>query len=226
MNLATIVKSKSNSQKAVNKLRELIFSGELAAGSDHLETELAEMLGMSRTPIRDATLILASQGLLEVRPRKGVRILALSIDDMHEIYDVLTELESLSAARAAEMKYSAADLALLAQTVTGMNAALAQENRLAWAAADEAFHIELVRLGGNTRIAGIVENFNDQVRRARTITLKMRPMPFKSGEDHAALLDAIARGDSKAAHQIHWDHRDCARKLMTDLLKQLGLKHV
>jgi len=39
------------------------------------------------------------------------------------------------------------------------------------------------------------------------------------------LLDAIARGDGKAAHQIHWNHRDSARKLMTDLLEQLGLKH-
>lgn len=223
--MATPVKSKSNSQKAVDELRELIFSGELAAGSDHLETELAEMLGMSRTPVRDATLILASQGLLEVRPRKGVRILALSVDDMHEIYDVLTELESLSAARAAERNYSAIDLAPLAQTVTDMNAALTQENRNAWAHADEAFHNELVRLGGNTRIAGIVDNFNDQVRRARTLTLKLRPMPHKSSEDHANLLDAIARGDGKAAHQIHWNHRNSARKLMTDLLEQLGLKH-
>jgi len=223
--LAIAAKTKSSSQKAVDELRELIFSGELPAGSDHLETELAEMLGMSRTPVRDATLILASQGLLEVRPRKGVRILSLSAEDMHEIYEVLTELESLSAARAAEKNYSAKDLAALAKTVTDMDAALAREDRTAWAMADEEFHKELVRLGGNTRTAAIVENFNDQVRRARALTLKIRPMPHQSSKDHGALFDAISRGDAKAAHQIHWDHRDSARKLITSLLEQLGLRH-
>lgn len=223
--MVNAVRTKSNSQKAVDELRELIFSGELPAGSDHLETELAERLGMSRTPVRDATLILASQGLLEVRPRKGVRILSLSVEDMHEIYEVLTELESLSAASAAGKNYPAEDLSVLAKTVTDMDIALAKEDRIAWAKADEAFHKELVRLGGNTRTAAIVETFNDQVRRARNLTLKMRPMPHQSSKDHSALFDAISRGDAKAAHQIHWDHRDTARKLITSLLEQLGLRH-
>ncbi|GLQ36032.1 GntR family transcriptional regulator [Amylibacter marinus] len=203
----------------------MIFSGELAAGTDHLEAELAARLGMSRTPVRDATLILASQGLLEVRPRKGVRILTLSADDMHEIYEVLTELESLSAASAARKNYGPKDLEMLAKTVTDMETALAEEDLQAWANADEAFHSELVRLGGNRRIASIVENFNDQVRRARAMTLKIRPMPHQSSKDHSALFQAIARGDATAAHQIHWQHRDSARQLITGLLEQLGLRH-
>jgi DNA-binding GntR family transcriptional regulator len=138
---------------------------------------------------------------------------------------VLTELESLSAARAAEKNYPAEDLSALAKTVTDMDVALAHEDRTAWAKADESFHKELVRLGGNTRTAAIVETFNDQVRRARTLTLKMRPMPHQSSKDHSALFDAISRGDAKAAHQIHWDHRDTARNLITSLLEQLGLRH-
>lgn len=219
------MKQKSNSHKAVDELRSLIFSGELAAGSDHLETELAQRLGMSRTPVRDATLILASQGLLEVRPRKGVRISSLSAQDMHEIYEVLTELESLSAAQAASQNHSARALAKLTKSVEQMEHALAQENRADWASADEAFHTELVRLGGNSRIAAIVEKFNDQVRRARTMTLHMRPMPHQSSKDHRALLDAIAKGDANAAQNIHRAHRKSARIMMTDLLAQMGLKH-
>lgn len=210
----------------MDELRKLIFSGKLSAGSDHLETELADLLGMSRTPVRDATLILTSQGLLEVRPRKGARILSLSVADMHEIYEVLTELESLSAARAANQNYSSDELADLAITVSDMDAALEREDRLTWARTDEAFHNELVRLGGNSRISSIVNKFNDQVRRARALTLQMRPMPLRSSEDHRALLEAIARGDAKAAHQIHWDHRDGTRKMLTRLLEQFGLKHI
>ena len=219
-------KSKSQSIRAVDALRTLIFEGELSPGSDHLESELAEQLGMSRTPVREATLVLESQGLLEVRPRKGVRISALSADDMREIYEVLTELESLAASLAADAHYSEKELSLLQSTTLEMEASLAANDRERWARADAAFHDELVRLGGNKRIQTIVSNFNDQVRRARALTLHMRPMPQKSNEDHRALYEAIARGDSKAARQIHWRHRTEAKDMLIGLLKQHGLRRV
>jgi len=219
-------KPKSQTHRAVQSIRALIFSGELAAGTDHLEQELAERLGMSRTPVREATLILEAQGLLEVRARKGVRILALSPDDMSEIYEVLTELESLAAFRAAQKKYSAEALSKLSHCIDDMDAALRSEDREAWAIADENFHDELVALGGNSRICSIVALYNDQVRRARIMTLHMRPMPHQSNHDHRALYDAIARGDATAAQKIHHDHRAKAHQMLVKLLKQFGLKHV
>lgn len=219
-------KSKSHSIRAVDALRALIFAGELPPGSDHLESELAEKLGMSRTPVREATLVLESQGLLEVRPRKGVRISALSADDMREIYEVLTELESLAASLAAEARYSEQDLSRLKSATLEMEASVAADDREGWASADAAFHDELVRLGGNRRIQTIVSNFNDQVRRARAMTLHMRPMPRKSNEDHRALYEAIARGDAKAAREIHWRHRTEAKDMLIKLLNQHGLRRV
>lgn len=219
-------KSKSHSIRAVDALRALIFAGELAPGSDHLESELAEKLGMSRTPVREATLVLESQGLLEVRPRKGVRISALSADDMREIYEVLTELESLAASLAADAHYSEQELSRLKSATLEMEASVAANDREGWARADAAFHDELVRLGGNRRIQTIVSNFNDQVRRARALTLHMRPMPQKSNEDHRALYEAIAKGDSKAAREIHWRHRTEAKDMLINLLNQHGLRRV
>ena len=156
----------SNAQRAVQQLREMVFSGELPAGSDHLETELAERLGMSRTPVREAALLLESQGLVEMRPRKGVRILPVSATDMREIYDVLTDLESLAAERAAEAGYSEPQLTELAAAIDDMDRAIADEDLEAWAEADERFHVELVRLGGNSRVQMIVAMMGDQVRRA------------------------------------------------------------
>ncbi len=129
-------KPKSQTQRAVEDLRALIFSGDLAAGTDHLEQELALRLGMSRTPVREATLLLEAQGLLEVRARKGVRIQALSPDDMAEIYEVLTELESVSAYRAAKAGLSRDQLSKLADSIERMEAALRAEDREAWAKAD------------------------------------------------------------------------------------------
>jgi len=152
---------KSQSLRAEKHIRELIFSGELSAGSDHLETELAERLGMSRTPVREATLVLETQGLLEVRPRKGVRIHTLSADDMREIYEILTELESLAAALAAAQGYSEQQLSILSNSIEEMQTSLMEDDRDSWACADEKFHKELVRLSGNQRIATVVDMFNN-----------------------------------------------------------------
>lgn len=213
-------KSKSNSVIAVEELRRLIFEGELPAGSDHLEGELAERLGMSRTPVREAALTLAGQGLLEVRARKGVRILPVSVQDMAEIYEVLTELESMAAFKAAAKNYGASDLMVLEKTILDMETALAVEDRDAWAAADDEFHTELVRLSGNSRVIEIVARMGDQVRRAKAVTLHMRPLPLQSYKDHREVLDAIRAGDAKRAHDVHYAHREAAKTVLLALLHQ------
>ncbi len=217
---------KTSTALAVERLKSMILSGELSAHSDHLESELAERLGMSRTPVREATLVLQGMGLLDVRPRKGVRIKPVTVEDMNEVYEILTELESLAAARAAKAGYSRDDLSILEETIMGMEHALEAEDRTAWAAADEAFHTELVRLGGNQRVAEIVRTFNDQVRRARTATLHARPLPVTSNEDHRALFEAILDGDDKRARELHRQHRIRARELLTGVLEKLGLRYL
>ncbi len=216
----------SNTQKAVQAIRSLIFSGELAAGSNHLEVELAERFGMSRTPVREAALILEGQGLLELRQRKGVRILPVSVADMGEIYDVLTELESLAAEQAARQGYSAKDLAALEAAINDMDAAIDAGDLHGWADADDRFHAELVRLGRNSRVSAIVAMMSDQVRRVRLMTLFMRPVPQKSNKDHRNVLEAIANGDFEAARSIHKTHRQQAKQMLIGLLQKMNLNQV
>ncbi|WP_171233619.1 GntR family transcriptional regulator [Ruegeria sp. HKCCA4812] len=213
-------KTLSNTQRAVRDLRRMILSGELAAGTDHLESELAETLGMSRTPIREAALMLESKGLLEMRPRKGVRILPVSSDDMREIYDILTELESLAAQRAAEAGYSDDELAILAGSIAKMDQAIEAEDLEAWAEADELFHQELVRLGGNKRVEAIVAMMSDQVRRARATTLFIRPLPVKSNEDHRVVFQAISEGRPDVARERHREHRLQAKTMLCGILEK------
>ncbi|WP_300035429.1 GntR family transcriptional regulator [uncultured Roseobacter sp.] len=213
-------REKSNSYRAVGELRRLIFSGELSPGSDHLETELAERLGMSRTPVREAALMLEAQGLVEVRPRRGMRILPVSPEDMQEIYDILTELEALAAANAAKAAQENRDLTALERSISDMEKALEADDRQAWADADERFHAALVHLGGNGRIEAITAMMADQVRRARAMTLYMRPAPVKSHEDHCGVLEAIRAGDAEAAHRIHHAHRKEAGALLIGLLRR------
>ncbi|WP_415403960.1 GntR family transcriptional regulator [Tateyamaria sp. SN3-11] len=210
----------TNVERAMTALRQMIFSGELPPGSDHMETELAEKLNMSRTPLREAALMLQAQGLVELRPRRGIRISPVSAQDMSDIYDILTELESLAAARAAEAGYSASDLETLAKAIADMDAALADEDLRAWAEADDRFHRELVRLGRNARLSMIVSVMRDQVRRARATTLFMRPKPAQSNADHRTVYQAIADGDARTAHDTHHTHRRAARDMLVALLEK------
>jgi len=181
---------------------------------------------MSRTPVREATLMLQTQGLLEVQPRKGIKIKAISVQDMADIYEVLTELECLAAKRAARAGFVNKELKAMRDTIKVMDSALAEQNREAWAEADEAFHSELLRLGGNKRIEQLAKLVNDQVRRARLITLNMRPLPTKSNKDHRKLCQAILKGDAAMADEVHRRHRLDASEMLIDLLNNAGLKRI
>ncbi|MEM6946403.1 MAG: GntR family transcriptional regulator, partial [Pseudomonadota bacterium] len=167
-------------ERAYAALREMIVTGALAPGSMHLEVEVAEMLGMSRTPVHEAAVMLESQGLVEVRPRRGILVRPLSHQDMAEIYELLTELEPLAAFKLAETKPDASMLAPLAAELEVMEACLKVEDRLGWAQADDRFHAHLVRLAGNRRLEEVVDRYSAQVHRARLLTLTLRPLPHAS----------------------------------------------
>lgn len=219
-------KSKPSSQRALETLRRMIFGGELPAGSDHLETELADRLAMSRTPVREAILALEAQGLVEIRPRRGVRILPVAPDDMRDIYDILTALESTAAERAAERKLSDADLAGLTAAMETMERTLAANDLEAWAEADDSFHQTLVELSGNSRMVTLVGMMRDQVRRARLATLHLRPVPVQSNHDHRAVLEAIRKGDAATARRLYHDHGTRAREALLSILDTLRIRQL
>lgn len=216
----------SNAQRALHKLREMIFAGDLPPGSNHLEAELATHLNMSRTPVREALLMLEGQGLLTLQPRKGVRILPISSSDMADIYDVLTELEGLSAEQAALSGHSAAELAPLKTAIDDMDQAIDARDLDAWSDADDRFHRELVRLGGNGRVKAIVDMMSDQVRRARAVTLALRPLPTKSNDDHRQVFEAIKDGKPNLARETHRAHRRHAKDIIVAVLEKHRLKFV
>lgn len=219
-------KRKPNTFQAVDTLREMILSNKLQAGSNHLEAELASLLGMSRTPVREATLILEAQGLVSVIPRHGVKILTISPKDMTEIYQVLTELECLSAGLAATKNHPAEKFHEAERAIGDMESALEVEDLEAWAIADDKFHSELVRLGENQRVINIFDMYTDQVKRARMLTLRLRPIPTKSNEDHRKVLEAIKSGQSEIAVKIHKEHRIQAGQMLVNLLEKFGLSNL
>jgi len=98
---------------AHNALRRRILDNAYPPGHQVLEQALAEELGISRTPLREALIRLQKEGLVEVIPRHGMRVLPVSPADMKEIYEILSALESMAAALAAKRRPSDAELAPL-----------------------------------------------------------------------------------------------------------------
>ncbi len=212
----------SQTQRAIVQLREMVISNKLLPGSNHLEAELAELLGMSRTPIREAAIILEGQGLVEVKPRRGIRVLPVSTTDLEEIYAILTELESLSAWQVASRGMVREDLEELNDCVDEMEDAISKGDRIRWAQADDMFHRKLASLSGNKRLESIVATYSDQVHRARMLTLHIRPAPHSSIARQRELLQAMEVGDADRARELHRRHRLEAKKEMIELILSHG----
>lgn len=212
----------SQTQRAIQQLREMIISNKLLPGSNHLEAELAEFLGMSRTPVREAAVVLEGQGLVEVKPRRGIRILPISPADLEEVYAILTELESLSAWQIARQGIAREDLDVLRDCIEEMEDALETGDRMRWANADDLFHRKLASLSGNRRLESIVATYSDQVHRARMLTLHIRPAPHSSNADHRALVAAIEAGEADKAREIHRRHRTAGKEQMISLIASHG----
>ncbi|MEM7614962.1 MAG: GntR family transcriptional regulator, partial [Pseudomonadota bacterium] len=189
-------RQQTRTQYAYDQLKAMIMDNSLAAGASFLEQTLAERLGVSRTPLREAAQQLQTEGFVTIRPRLGVLIRPISARDMAEIYDLLTILEPHAARLLAQRDLGPECRAELQGSVFEMDHALRAMDLKAWALADRAFHKQLIDLCGNSRLRDIVSGLWDQVHRARISTLGDRDDLATSNDDHRALLDLIFKGDA------------------------------
>ena len=226
MTQITDPKPRTATERAYTTLKAMIMDNQLQPSGSYLEGELAERLGISRTPTREAMLQLERDGFVEVRPRHGMRVLPISANDMQEIYAILTELEPLAAELAAERGMTESQLYAMQDCVDAMDAALHEDDLDSWARADDRFHTLLAEFSGNERLRKALANFADQVYRARMATLRIREKPVRSNEDHRKLLDCLRRGDGTAARKVHRKHRENAGKMLVDLIARYRMSNL
>lgn len=213
----------SFTELAYQKIRRQILDNEMPAGFQATEQDIAELLNMSRTPTREALLRLSQEGLIEIWPRHGMRVKYISVDDLREIYEILTALESAAAGLAAQRKVPTEKISNMRESIAQMDTALAQDDLKRWADADGRFHQQLAEASGNSRLVEVVETYQGQAHRLRMITLKLRPKPSNSNRDHEAVVDAIAGNDAKAAERIHREHRERSGAMLIALLEEYGI---
>ncbi len=214
---------KSRVNAAYRQIKERILNNVYPPGFQSLEMDLARELGMSRTPVREALILLANEGLIEVIPRRGMRVVPLSQADMTEIYQVLTALETMAVELTARRLPSEEELAPMREALEDMDRALEADALEDWAEADERYHRSILELCNNERLATMAGTVMDQGRRARMITLRLRPKPWQSNIEHRAVYDAIRSGDSETARDVHHRHRLRASELITAVLSQYRL---
>lgn len=208
---------------AYEQIRRRILDNVWPPGHRALEQEVALALGMSRTPVREALVRLQSEGLVEVVPRHGMRVLPVSPTDMREIYEMLTALECMAAELLARRRPSDDELAPLLQATQAMDDALAADDLEAWARADEQFHRQLVALAGNRHLQATVMNHWDRAHRARLFTLRLRPKPVNSTREHRALVERLRAGDWEGAARENRAHRERASRELLAIFERYKL---
>lgn len=208
---------------AYSHLKGEIRANRMPPGFQISEPELALSMGMSRTPVREALIRLEGEGLVELIPRRGVRVLPVSIEDMAEIYEILTALEPEAAAAVAARKPSVADLAPLSHATDAMEAALKRNDPAAWAEADDHFHRSLLDLHGNRRLCEFASHLFDQSARVRLITLRLRNTLALSTAEHRQILTHLRDGNAKAVETAFRQHRARAADDLLGILKQFQL---
>ncbi len=205
------------------KLKHEIRSNRLPPGFQATEPEIALRMGMSRTPVREALIRLESEGLLELIPRRGARVLPVSAKDMREIYELFTSLEPDAAAAVAARNPDSDALVPLANATEAMERSLERDDLEAWAEADDRFHGALLVLHGNQRLKAFVSSLYDQAHRARMITLRLRSRPVQSTHEHREILEALKAADGEKARRIFREHRERAARELLAILESYGL---
>ena len=208
---------------AYAQIRRRILDNDWPPGHRALEQEVALALGMSRTPVREALMRLRNEGLVEVIPRHGMRVLPVSPADMREIYEILTALECVAAESLARRRPSNAELKPLVDATKAMDKALKGNDLDAWAAADERFHAHLVELSGNRQLQATVLNYGDRAHRARMFTLRLRPKPVNSTQEHRQMVERLRAGDAAGAAAVTRAHRERASRELVAIFEHYKL---
>ena len=202
----------STADRVRDQLRRLIVSGALEQGQPLTEQDLAEQLGVSRSPVREALQDLVAERLLVAERNRSVTVKRFTKADINEIYDARIAIESHAAAVVISAGRHEVDEAvvLLENALLALQTALDTGGRVEIAEADLAFHQQLVRCGGNSRLTEAYLLLS-----AETVTCMTRlEIAYPSGaeliQDHNDFIDALKTGDANESSRVIARHLDLA----------------
>jgi DNA-binding GntR family transcriptional regulator len=190
-------------EEVAELLRQRIFRRELEPGSWIDELKIAEEFGISRTPLREALKVLAAEGLVTMKVRRGAYVTEMSEKDLRDVYHLLSLLESDAAGVVAE-KASAADLRSLQALHDELEAATAERDR--FFAINERFHMRLLELSDNRWRSQMVADLRKVMKLNRHNSLLKQGRISDSLQEHRTLMQALGAHNAAAARAAMQDH--------------------
>lgn len=173
-----------------NSLREAIIIGELRPGERLMEVQLAEKMGVSRTPVREAIRKLELEGLVNMIPRKGAHVAELSVKDIMDVLEVRASLDGLATALAAE-RITDDELKELKHINTQFASYIEKENLNGSVKKDVEFHDIIYKASRNEKLIAILSNLREQVQRFRVIYLKDYSNTKNLIKEHNDIYEAV-----------------------------------
>ena len=201
-------------------LREAIRNGALTPGERLMEIQLAEELGVSRTPVREAIRKLELERFVVMLPRRGTYVANLSLKDINEVFEIRAALDGLAAGLAAE-RITEEELEQMERLLVEIADCIEQHNNQKIVEADEAFHDILYRASRNERLVGIICNLREQFARFRSVSIKYPGRLQNTLEEHRQLVEAIAQRNPEAAQQKAREHIENAEQTLLLEMEQL-----
>ena len=185
-----------------------------------MEIQLAEELGVSRTPVREAIRKLELERFVVMLPRRGTYVANLSLKDINEVFEIRAALDGLAAGLAAE-RITEEELEQMERLLVEIADCIEQHNNQKIVEADEAFHDILYRASRNERLVGIICNLREQFTRFRSVSINYPGRLQNTLEEHRQLVEAIAQRNPEAAQQKAREHIENAEQTLLLEMEQL-----
>jgi DNA-binding GntR family transcriptional regulator len=192
-------------QDVAERLRQKIFNREIEPGGWIDEQRIAAEYGISRTPLREALKVLAVEGLVTMKLRRGAYVTEMSSSDVSQVYHLMALLEADAAGRAATQATDA-DIAELQALHDRLESQVQQRD--AFFATNEEFHLRLLALAGNRWSAQIVQDLRKVMKLNRQLSLFKQGRLAESLAEHRAVMAAIAARQPEAAARLMRAHFD------------------
>ncbi len=190
---------------AYDAIKDAILSVKLRPGTSLVETQLAEELGISKTPVRAALEELEREGFVTRVLFKGTCVTEVTIKDLTEVFQLRAVLEGL-AARLATALFSPHELDQIEYNLTAAEAALAEGDLIRCSELGKGLHDAIIDKVNSQRIALIIRNLDDHVQRFRALSDQISGRLNKSVKEHRRVLDALRQQDQDAAEQAMRNH--------------------
>jgi DNA-binding GntR family transcriptional regulator len=185
------------------------------------EGRLAEELGVSRTPVREAIHRLEKDGLVEILPRKGAYVRTVSVDDVREIFDIRGALEAL-ALRSSFPELDRGKLQQIHDSLESCETLLEQGDLESFVSIDEEFHGFLAKSSNNAILIQIIEKLDNQLHIARLKSFSVPGRVRQAFREHLRIIDVILSGDARQAERLILEHSESAKRNTVRALKSLS----